>query len=123
MKSDLRRLLWFDCTAAGVAGAAMLALGGLLAPLLGLPRVLLVFTALVNLAYGAYSFSLARQPAAPRGRVKALVIANFSWVAVCALLALRFANPASWLGAAFLLGEGIFVGVLAAVEGRALGKA
>lgn len=116
---QIRPLLWFDCAAGGVAGVAMLALSGLLAPLFGVPRALLVTTALVNLAYGAFSFSLARQVEAPRRRVSALVIANFAWTAVCVGLAAYFASPGAWLGAGYLFGEGLFVGLLAAAEARA----
>jgi hypothetical protein len=117
---SLRRLLWFDCTAAAVAGTAMLALAGLLARLLGLPRAMIVFIGLVNLAYGAFSFSLARQPTPPRGRVKALVVANLSWVGACVAMALYFAGPGSWPGAIYMLAEGAFVGLLATLEARRL---
>lgn len=86
-KLKIRSLLWFDCAAAGIVGVAMIALSGMLAPLLGIPRAVFVTTALVNLAYGAFSYSLARQPAAPRHRVRALVVANFAWAAVCVGLA------------------------------------
>lgn len=116
----IRSLLWFDCIAAGIAGVAMLALSGLLAPRFGVPREVLMTTALVNLAYGAFSFSLARQPEVPRSRVRALIVANFTWTAVCVGLAAFFAGPGSWLGAGFILGEGVFVGALAVVEARAV---
>jgi hypothetical protein len=116
---QLRSLLWFDCIAAGVAGVAMLALSGVLAPLFGVPRAVLVTMALANLVYGTCSYSLARQPEAPRRRVRVLVVANFAWVAVCVGLAAGFAGPGSWLGAAYMLAEGLFVGTLAAVEARA----
>jgi hypothetical protein len=71
----------------------MLALAGLLAPLFGLPRVVVVFIGLVNLAYSAFSFSLARQSSPARGRVRALVTANLLWVGVCVVTALYFAGP------------------------------
>ncbi|MES2644307.1 MAG: hypothetical protein V4850_32780 [Myxococcota bacterium] len=116
----IRSLLWFDCAAGGVAGVVMLALSGLLAPLFGIPHAVLVTTALANLAYGAFSYSLARQPEAPRRHVRALVLANFAWTGVCVALAAIFAGPGSWLGAGYLLAEGLFVGALAAVEARAL---
>ena len=119
-RPPLRSLLWFDCLAGGVAGAAMLALSGVLAPLFGVPRGLLVTTALVNLAYGAFSFSLARQEAAPVRLVRALIVANFTWTGVCLGLATYVAGPGSWLGVAFIVGEGLFVGGLAALEARAL---
>jgi hypothetical protein len=116
----LRPLLWFDCTAAAIAGAIMLTLGGRLAPWFGLPRGLLVFTGLVNLAYGTYSFSLARRAAPSPRAVRALVAANASWVLVCLVLAGYLAGPGSWLGSAYLLAEGAFVGLLAALEARSL---
>jgi hypothetical protein len=117
---NLRSLLWFDCAAAAITGMAMLALAGLLAPLFGLPRVFVVFIGLVNLAYGAFSFSLARQPSPARGRVRALVAANLLWVGFCVVTALYFAGPGSWLGASYMLAEGFFVGLLATVEARTL---
>lgn len=117
---NLQRLLWFDCTAAAVGGTAMLLLAGVLAPLLGLPRGLIVFNGCVNLVYGAFSFSLARPPSAPLPRVKALVVGNFTWVGVCLLAALYFASRGTWWGAAYLFGEGVVVGALAAVEARIL---
>lgn len=115
----LRPLLWFDCTAGGVVGVAMLALSGVLSPLFGIPRAVLVTTAIVNLMYGAFSFSLARRPEAPRRLVRVLIIANLAWMPVCVTLAAVHAGPGSWLGVAYLLAEGLFVAVLAAVEARA----
>ena len=117
---NLRPLLWFDCAAAAIGGTAMLALAGLLAPLFGLSRVVVVFVGLVNLAYGAFSFSLARQPSPARGRVRALVTANLLWVGVCVVMAIYFAGPGSWLGASYMLAEGFFVGLLATVEALTL---
>ena len=117
---NLRPLLWFDCAAAAIVGTATLALAGLLAPLFGLPPVVVVFIGLVNLAYGAFSFSLARQPSPARGRVMALVTANLLWAGVCVVMAIYFAGPGSWLGASYLLAEGFFVGILAIVEARTL---
>ena len=117
---NLLPLLWFDCAAAAIGGTAMLALTGLLAPLFGLPRVVVVFIGLVNLAYGAFSFSLARQPSPARGRVMALVTANLLWAGVCVVMAIYFAGPGSWLGASYMLAEGFFVGLLATVEARTL---
>lgn len=98
----------------------MLALAGLLAPLFGLSRGVVVFIGLVNLAYGAFSFSLARRPSPARGRVRALVTANLLWVGVCVVMAIYFAGPGSWLGASYMLAEGFFVGVLATVEARTI---
>ena len=112
----IRPLLWFDCAAAAVAGVAMLALSGLLAPLFGVARHWLVMTALVNVGYAGFSYSLARQAEASRRSVLALVVANFTWTGVCVALALLFAAPGSWLGAGYMLAEGLFVAGLAAAE-------
>jgi hypothetical protein len=119
----IRPLLWFDCTAAGVVGAATLALSSLLAPLFGLPRSVVVFSGVMNLTYAAFSYSLARRPLAPRGLVEALVVANAAWVVVCVVIAIRFASPGSVLGVGYMLCEGIFVGLLAVAEARALAAA
>ena len=117
---SLRPLLWFDCAAAAIGGTAMLAFAGLLAPLFGLPPVVVVFIGLVNLAYGAFSFSLAWRPSPARGRVRTLVTANLLWVGVCVVMAIYFAGPGSWLGAGYMLAEGFFVGLLATVEALTL---
>lgn len=114
----LRSLLWFDCTAGLAVGLAMLALSGVLSPLFGLSRGVLVTTAVANLAYGSFSYSLVRRPEAAPRRVRVLVVANFAWALVCVALAAVYAGPGSWLGAAYLLAEGVFVGVLASVEAR-----
>lgn len=100
----------------------MLALSGVLAPRFGIPREVLVAMALVNLAYGAFSYSLARQEEAPRRRVRALVVGNFAWTGVCVGLAAYFAGPGSYLGAGYALAEALVVGALAVVEVRALGR-
>jgi hypothetical protein len=123
MRSDrfpIRSLLWFDCSAAAIAGVAMLSLSGVLAPWFAVPRALLITTALVNLAYGTFSFTLARHAEAPRGRVRALVVANFTWTILCAGLALVLALRGAPLAAIYFIGEGLFVAVLALVETRAV---
>ena len=105
-----------DCGAAAVAGTAMLTLSGWLAGLYDLPRALLVGMGLANLAYGAFSFSLARRARRPMPLLVLLVAANAAWAALCGLLAVRYAATASAFGLAHLLGEGLFVGALAALE-------
>ena len=54
----LRKLLWIDCSAALLAGLAVLSLSGWRGSLYALPRELLVAMGVVNLAYGAFSISL-----------------------------------------------------------------
>jgi hypothetical protein len=114
--SVLRKLLWIDCGAAFVAGLAVLALAGWLSRLYALPRGLLVVMGGVNLAYGAFSFSLARRARRPPLLIAALVAANTTWALLCGLAAARLVGTASGFGLAHLVGEAIFVGALAALE-------
>ncbi|PAP76435.1 hypothetical protein [Rubrivirga marina] len=112
------RLLWIDCTAAGLAGAAMLALSGWLSALYALPQSFIVGLAVVNLLYGAFSFSLARRHRRPAGLVVLLALANLAWGVACWGFAVALAGVASPFGLAHLVGEGLFVGGMGALEWR-----
>lgn len=113
-----RSLLWIDCSGGLIGGVLMLSLSGWLSRLYALPVGLLVVMGLANLAYAAFSFSLARRRIRPRALVMVLVIANASWAALCALTAVVVAGQASAFGMAHLLGECLVVGGLAALEWR-----
>jgi hypothetical protein len=113
-----RDLLWVDCTAALLAGAVVLPLSAWLGELYALPRGLLLVMGAANLAYGTFSFALARRARRPRGLLVLLVAANATWAGLCGLAAARLAGTASAFGLAHLLGEGLFVGGLAALEWR-----
>jgi hypothetical protein len=112
----LRRLLWIDCSAAFVAGLVVLSLAGWLSRLYIMPQGLLVAMGVANLCYGTFSFSLARRARRPRSLLAVLVAANATWAVLCGLAALRFGSVASAFGLAHLIGEGLFVGGLAALE-------
>lgn len=114
----LRKLLWIDCGAALLAGLAVLSLSAWLGRLYALPRELLVAMGVVNLAYGAFSFSLARRARRPRSLIALLVVANATWAVLCGIAAVRLADVASAFGMVHLIGEGLFVGGLAALEWR-----
>lgn len=115
----LRNLLWVDCTAGAVVGGAVLALSGWLSGVLGLPRGVLLFTGAANLAYAAYSFSLARRRARLVRPIEILAVANVAWgLVVCLGLAAAFWDTASGWGRAHLLAEAVFVAGLGAVEWR-----
>jgi hypothetical protein len=113
-----RKLLWVDCTAAALAGVAVLAFSGWLSRLYGLPRDLLLLIGAVNLLYGCYSFSLAVRARRPRHLIHLLVFANLGWAAVCLVLTVAFREPATLFGLAQLIGEAVFVGGLASLEWR-----
>ena len=112
------RLLWVDASAAALAGVAVLSLSAWLSRLHGLPRGLLLVVGAVNVAYAAYSFSLAVRARRPRRLVRLLVAGNLAWAAVCLGLAAAFAASATPFGLAHLVGEGLFVACLAALEWR-----
>jgi hypothetical protein len=113
---SLRNLLWVDCCAALLAGVVVLTLSEWLSQLYAVPRALLVSVAIVNMAYGTFSFSLARRPRRPRSLIVLLVVANATWAALCALAAMILAGTASAFGLAHFTGEGLFVGGLASLE-------
>lgn len=114
----LSRLLWVDCTAGALAGAAMLVLSGWLTRPYALPHGLLVLMGAVNLLYAAYSLSLAVLARRPKGLVNLLVFANGTWAAVCLGWAVVFAESASPFGLGHLVGEALLVGGLAGLEWR-----
>ncbi len=114
----LRNLLWIDSGAALLAGVVVLVLSGWLSELYALPRPLLVFMGAANLAYGTYSGTLARRARRPYGMLVLLVAANATWAVLCGLAAVGLADTASAFGLAHLIGEGLFVAGLAALEWR-----
>lgn len=114
----MKNLLWIDCIAGALAGAAVLILSGWLSGVHALPRELLLINGAANLLYASYSFSLARRRMRPRALIHLLVIANFAWALACLALAGAFAGSASVFGMAHLVGEAVFVGGLAALEWR-----
>lgn len=113
-----KHLLWIDCTAAALAGGAVLLLWPWLARLYGLTPDWLVFIAIANLAYGSYSFSLALRRRRPLTLIILLVVANGAWALACVAMAVHFAGSATWLGLGHLVLEAAFVGGLAAREWR-----
>ena len=113
-----RHLLWVDCGAALLAGTLVLALSGWLSELYALPRAFLLGMGAANVGYGAFSGSLARRDSRPPALIVLLVVANAAWAGLCALAAVGLATTASAFGLAHLVGEGVFVGTLAALEWR-----
>ncbi|MEM6783360.1 MAG: hypothetical protein AAF624_06455 [Bacteroidota bacterium] len=111
-----RNLLWVDCTGALVAGVLVLALSGWLADLHGLPRSVLLFTGMMNLAYGSFSFSLARRTERPRPLLSLLASANMAWPLVCIALVVMHRAAIGPTGLLHLLGEAVYVGGLGFIE-------
>ena len=119
MPVRLIHLLWIDSGAALTAGIVVIGLSGWLSAIYELPRPLLVMMGVANLAYGTYSGLLARQTRRRYGSLVLLVVANAAWAAACGLAAASLADTLSVFGLAHFVGEGTFVGTLAALEWRA----
>ena len=111
-------LLWIDCSAAALAGVAVIWLADWLSAVQALPRTLLLGIGAANLAYACYSFTLANRAHRPQYLIDCLVAGNVLWALVCLGLAVYFWSIATVWGLLHLIGEAIFVGGLAALEWR-----
>lgn len=116
MQSLMKNILWIDCIGALITGVLLLALSGWVAPFYGLPHWFVAAHALVHLAYGTYSFSLAVRKTRPMHLIKLLVFANAAWALICLALALFLISNASGFAIAHFTLEGLYVGGLALVE-------
>lgn len=112
------KLLRIDSLGGLSVGLVMLLLSYWLSAWYALPRGFIVFMALVNIAYGCYSFSLLIRTKRPPSLIALLVLANAVWAVLCVRWAIIFAQTASPLGLAHLLAEALFVGGLAYLEWR-----
>ena len=112
----LRNLLWVDSCAGLLAGVLVLTFSGWLSELYVLPHELVIAMGVANVGYGAFSFSLARRARRPLPLIVLLAAANGTWAVLCFGAALAVADSASAFGLAHLVAEGVFVGVLAALE-------
>jgi uncharacterized membrane protein YhaH (DUF805 family) len=110
------RILWIDCAGGLIAGVAVLILSGFLSDLYAIPHIVLVIMGVANLAYGFYALSLYVRRTRPRSLLVALVIANATWAVLCLVAAMLVAGTATVFGLAHLVGEGVWVGGLAALE-------
>ncbi len=96
----------------------MLILGGWLSEWYRVPRDLLIFMGVVNLAYASYSLSLASRAERPMKLIILLAAANMTWGLVCWRWAFVYYDSVSVFGLAHFVGEGLFVAALACLEWR-----
>lgn len=116
---SLRAALALDAAASGAAGVVMLAGGGMLAPLLGLPATLLTVAGAALLPFALAVGLLARR-VPPRGLAWAVVAVNEAWVAASvALLVGPWVAPTA-LGVAFVLAQAGVAAVFALLQANAL---
>lgn len=110
--------MWLDSLGGLFVGASVLALSGWLADLHGLPYEVIVFMGGANVAYGSFSLSIQLRRRRMMRHIALLAGANVSWLAVCVALALMYRASITAFGVAHLLGEGVYVAGLGALEWR-----
>lgn len=113
-----RKLPWIDGVAALLAGVVVLALRGVLTDFYAIPRDMLTFVGVVNVAYSSVGLSLGARTRRPAWHLWLLIGANVAWAIVCIVLVARLGGGASIFGNAHLVGEALFVLVLAVLEWR-----
>jgi hypothetical protein len=112
----LRLTLLVDGLVSGAMGLLLLAGGGLLADLLGLPETLLRGAGVVLLPFAAWVLWLGRttQPNA-RGAI-AVIAVNIAWVAASLLLLVAGWVTPTGLGIAFVIVQAAAVGLFAQLQ-------
>lgn len=112
----LRRVLWAD--AASGVGTALLQceFADALAPLLGLPANLLLWSGYALGAFVLFIAWIASRKTIPAGPVWLLIALNALWVLGCIGLLASSAVAPTLMGEAFLIVQAVFVGVLVELE-------
>lgn len=117
-----KNILWVDGLGGLFVGILMLGVmllaGAWLSDIYRLPLDLLWIMTAANLAYGAYSTTLASRSRRPMLLILLLVVANAAWTVVCFRWASLHWQAASWFALVHLVGEGLWVGGLAVLELR-----
>jgi hypothetical protein len=112
----LRRAILADAVFSGASAAILTLGGGLFAPLLNLPEVLLRETGLFLIAYTALVGWLGTRAAMPRILVAIVIAGNAAWtIASVALLFSGAVNP-NLLGEAAIAMQSMVVGILAELQ-------
>lgn len=109
-------LLWVDCIGGLLAGSLVLPLSHMVASWDGLPQGVIIFTGAANLIYGCFSLNLALREKRSMTMISILAWANMFWLLVCCLLTATWWSQISLFGIVHLIGEGIYVAGLGAVE-------
>lgn len=116
---DIRqKILWVDGLSAAFVGVLVFLTKDWLQELYNLPTELILCLAFANISYATYSLYLAKKSARSLGSIRFLVFANLIWSVVCVLIIMLFFKSISIWGQLFLIGEAIFVVMLATYEWR-----
>ena len=112
----LRRVLWLDAATCTGMAVLLLAGGGLLEPLLGLPRALHIMAGLLLIPCASLmAVAASRRPLADP-LVWLVILGNLAWTAASVWIALSGVVEATALGTAFLLLQAVAVLGLAGLE-------
>lgn len=112
----LRRVLLLDAVSSGGMGVLLLTCGGLLAGVLGLPVELLEEAGVVLVPFALVVAFLGTRAQLYRAAVWAVIALNAVWVIDSIVLLLSGWVQPSLLGYLFVLGQAVFVGVMAELE-------
>jgi len=111
----LRHVLWADAIASGATGLMMIAGGGLLESLLGLPSTLTREAGIALVPFAAVVAVVATRARISRVAVWVIIAANAAWtIGSFGLLAGGVATTA--LGCAFVIAQALVVAILAELE-------
>jgi hypothetical protein len=112
----LRKALWSDAAASGAMGLLLLAGGGALTGLLGLPVGLLQAAGMITLGWAALVGWMARRAALPGWAVWAVIGLNLVWVADSLLLLASGWVAPTGLGVVFVIAQAVAVAGFAAAQ-------
>lgn len=113
---SVKTMLRIDSAAGFSWGVLVVCLHGQIAVWLGLPQNLILFQAMANFTYAAYSGSLALRDEPPDSMLKFLVFANLAYGLLCFGFFLYFFPVATLLGRVSLVLECLILSSLAAFE-------
>lgn len=110
------RILWWDGLGGLVVGALVLIAAPWLSALYGMPLWFVVFTGIVNVAYGSYSTTLVLRKRRTAWQLRLLWRANAVWAVLCFIYIAWLIEDIRFLGVFHLVAEGLYVGALAILE-------
>jgi|SRR5919108_3346973 hypothetical protein len=110
----MRRIVLVDAVTCIAMGALLVASGGSLAPLLGLPEFLLQYAGVSLFPIAGFMLWVAMRANPPRAGVWMIVAGNALWVAGSVVLLIVLQPTA--LGYAFVIVQALAVAVLAELE-------
>ncbi|MGB3500358.1 MAG: hypothetical protein WBA44_01950 [Mesorhizobium sp.] len=116
----LRNVLLIDGAAGLAMGGAVAGMAPLLAPFLDLPQALLFWAGLALVPVGLFLLALSRRQTVSRLVLIDIVALNSLWAAASFGLMLTGTITPNALGVAFVAGQALFVGALAACQLQSL---